>query len=102
MLDGRDGHYIAKADFAPIQNAVANARLCERSGVARIIETNGMRLASPRVLVELRCAGEVKTYNDTIAADLPGVATTLLSISRALEWHYTGPPQRQTRIRFAF
>jgi hypothetical protein len=101
-LHGYDGHYIAKTDFVAVEAEVEHAKLCEGSGIPLFVPVarplHGMQ--APMVLVRVRCGDIVKTYNDTVAADLPAFAQALLALGRDLPWLRTGPAQRETIVRF--
>jgi hypothetical protein len=111
MLDGRDGHYTAPADFTAVAAAVTQARLCERNGLALFISPNARRALSPSTprepkgiasdAITLRCGPDVKTFNTSVAPDLPTVSVQLLDLGKTLAWHYEGPAQRETIVRFA-
>jgi hypothetical protein len=111
MLDGRDGHYTALVDFAVVAAAVAQADLCERNGLALFIAPNARRttgVPGPHELnavasdaITLRCNVDVKTFNSSVAPDLPAVAAKLLDFGKTLAWHYEGRAQRETIVRFA-
>jgi hypothetical protein len=99
-LNGRDGHYVANVDFAAVQAAVADANLCERNGIPLFTEGTP-RYPRADVLVSLRGADKSKTFNRAADADLPAFAGTLLKVGAKLAWHYDGPAQRESIMRFA-
>jgi hypothetical protein len=108
VLDGRDGHYSAPVNFAAVATTVAQARLCERNGLALFISPNargplgplGLHQALASDAITLRCGENVKTFNKTVAPDLPGVAARLLDLGKGLVWTYLGPAHREAVIRF--
>jgi len=109
-LNGRDGHYEAHVDFAPVQTVVSDAGLCERSGIPRYIEapalsTSARQVQKRDVLMQLRCASgappfDLKTFNNKYTPELPAVADALLKIGAGLDWRYIGPARRGMGVRF--
>jgi hypothetical protein len=110
-LNGRDGHYIAHVDFAPVQTVVSDAGLCERRGIPRYIEAPALSSkhvvpAQTRyVLVQLQCENGpqplgAKTFNNTYTPELPAVAAALLKLGAGLDWRYAVPARREMGVRF--
>jgi hypothetical protein len=108
-LDGRDGHYTAPVDYTTVAAAIAQSDLCERNGLALFIapnahaayESRGPRQATASDAITLRCGANVKSFNASVAPDLPTVSAQLLELGKTLAWHYEGPAQRENIIRFA-
>ena len=100
-LRGYDGHYVAKADFIAVEAEVEHAKLCERGGIPLYIPAApNLRMTAPTFLVQVRCGGQVKTFNDDVLQDLPAFAQALLAMGKDLPWLRTGPAQRETIVRF--
>ncbi len=103
MLNGRDGHYQATIAGTAVEAALGESNLCERGGIPLFVQsrlTSGS-MATQHVLVELRCAAGVKTFNDASATDIATLARTLLAVGTNLDWRYAGPARRGTLVRFA-
>jgi hypothetical protein len=100
-LRGYDGHYIAKADFVAVEAEVEHAKLCERNGIPLFVPAAlNLRMASPTVLVRVRCGDQVKTFNDVALTELPAFAEALIALGKDLAWQRTGPAQRESIVRF--
>ena len=111
-LNGLDGHYEAKIDFASVQTVISEAGLCERSGIPKFIEAPAFEnvrgsTAAPKrfVVVQLRCETGpqplgYKTFNDKYTPELSSVADTLLKLGAGLDWRYVGTARRELGVRF--
>jgi hypothetical protein len=109
VIDGRDGHYAAPVNFATVAAAVEQARLCERNGLFLFISPNAHRTIGPlgslkavaSDAITVRCGENVKTFNNTVAPDLPAMADRLVDLGKTLAWQYLGPARRETIVHFA-